>query len=107
MQFTIEGGIKRMLERNAGKTKAGNDFVSQEFVVVVPNGNYMDDVCFRAFGDACGKIAGLKAGDDVRVTFTVRSREWNGRWFTDLNVIDVQALGGDMPGDIADDDIDL
>lgn len=106
MQFTIEGSIRRMLDKNTGKTRTGNDFTSQEFVVIVSNGNYIDDVCLRAFGDACDKLNGLKAGDNVRVTFTIRSREWNGRWFTDLNVIDVQQLGGDMPAGL-DDEIDL
>ena len=91
MTFKITGSVRKTLEKNAGKTRSGGDFVSREVVVTVPNGDYMDDICLRAFGEqAVDKVSDLQTGDEVTVEFNIRSREWNGRWFTDLNIVDVK-----------------
>ena len=47
MTFKITGSVRKTLEKNAGKTRSGGDFVSREMVVTVPNGDYMDDISLR------------------------------------------------------------
>jgi hypothetical protein len=41
-------------------------------------------VCFTTWSDTV--IGKLKAGIVMTVTFDVSSREYNGRWYTDVNV---------------------
>ena len=39
---------------------------------------------FMAWGDRCDDVAVLNLGDTLTVQFDVESREFNGKWYTDL-----------------------
>jgi hypothetical protein len=48
------------------------------------DGNYPKKVCVHAWGDKADAIKSMKEGQNVKVSFNVESREYNGRWFTDV-----------------------
>ena len=84
--FEIEGRIALKLARQGG-TSARGTWSKQEFVLEYPDGNFNAQVCFTAFGDE--KVAELDrfaVGDAVKVSFNLRAREYNGRWYNDLRV---------------------
>lgn len=45
---------------------------------------YPKKVAFMAWGDRCDDVAVLNLGDTLTVQFDVESREFNGKWYTDL-----------------------
>lgn len=73
-------------------TKAISDrFSKREFVVETnDNPRYPQQVMLEATGDAIASLDGLHVGDEVRVDFNVRGREWKSpsgevKYFNTLN----------------------
>ena len=89
----IEGKIKTKLPPRSGSSARGG-WTSQDFVVEYQDGNYPADACITAFGDE--KVRDLdrfQVGDAVKVSFNVRAREFNGRWYNDLRMWRISAPG--------------
>ena len=89
----IEGKIKTKLTPRSGSSARGG-WTSQDFVVEYQDGNYPADACITAFGEE--KVRDLErfqVGDAVKVSFNVRAREFNGRWYNDLRMWRISAPG--------------
>lgn len=89
----IEGKIKTKLTPRSGSSARGG-WTSQDFVVEYQDGNYPADACITAFGEE--KVRDLErfqVGDAVKVSFNVRAREFNGRWYNDLRLWRISAPG--------------
>ncbi len=65
----------------------------QEFVLQQP-GQYPKNLCMEIWGDKIDRY-GLKEGMNVRAKIDLESREYNGRWYTNVKVWD---LNEDMVG---------
>ena len=89
MSLEIKGRIIAVLEEKTGEGKNGK-WQSQD-AVIETDGQYPKKVCFNMFGD---KIIPLSIGQEVNVFFEVESKEFNGRWFTNLRVWKVDVIGG-------------
>lgn len=71
----------------SGTSKAGKAFQKRDFVVETA-GQYPKKVCFQLFGEKVNECPNV--GEEVTVSFDAESREWNGRWFTQLNAWKVE-----------------
>lgn len=89
MSLEIKGRIIAVLEEKTGEGKNGK-WQSQD-AVIETDGQYPKKVCFNMFGD---KIIPLSIGQEVSVSFEVESKEFNGRWFTNLRAWKVDVIGG-------------
>jgi len=78
----IKGRIIQVLPLQQGTSKAGNPWKKQEYVLETQD-NYPRKVKFDFFGDRADQYR-LNVGDDVVVSFDLESREFNGRWYTDV-----------------------
>jgi len=90
----IEGRIKLKLGRQSGQSARGG-WTKQEFVLTYMDGNYPADICITAFGD--DKVAELdkfQVNDQVKVSFNLRGREFNGRWYNDIRLWRIVPAGG-------------
>ena len=95
----ITGNLIHMLPLQTGQGKNGQ-WKKQEFVIETTDA-YPKKVCIAAWGD---KIDTSKfvIGQTLRINFDAESREYNGRWYTDLKAFSVAVSGGatgggDMP----------
>ena len=67
-------------------------FTKREFVVeLADNPKYPQLVLFQLSGDRCSQLDGMRVGDEVRMEFSLRGREWrspNGevKYFNSLDV---------------------
>jgi len=74
-------------------------FTKREFVVEMnDNPKYPQVVLFQATGDRCDQLDGLQPGDEVRIEFSLRGREWTSpkgekRYFNSLDVWKVERKG--------------
>lgn len=78
----ISGKIIQMLPLQQGTSKAGNPWKKQEYVLETLD-QYAKKVKFDFFGDKADQYP-LSVGDEVTVSFDLESREFNGRWYTDV-----------------------
>ena len=83
-ELSIEGKVIAIELVQSGVSSAGKEWSKQEFVIETP-GEYPKKVAFTLFGDKRTIISNLIIGNDVKVFFNLESREYNGRWFHNVN----------------------
>lgn len=81
MSFEVEGKLIKKFDTES-KTQT---FQAREFVIEVADGNYPQMVKFQLTQDRCALVDPYNEGDTVKVFFDLRGREWNGKYFTNLN----------------------
>lgn len=95
----ISGKIIQVLPLQQGTSKAGNAWKKQEYVLETHD-TYPRKVKFDFFGDRVDQFP-LNIGDEVTVSFDLESREFNGRWYTDVRGWKAEKAGAVSPGPIA------
>ncbi len=92
----LVGSLVQIQPETGGTSKAGNPWTKQEFIVEYLDGQYSKKVNFSVFG--ADKVADLKkytTGDQLKVSFNLESREYNGRWYTEARAWRVELAEGD------------
>jgi hypothetical protein len=80
----IDGRISQKFNVISGQSARG-PWKKQDFLVEYPDGNFTSKTLFTAFGDnLVAELDKFAVGDQVRVSFNVRAREYNGRWYNDI-----------------------
>ena len=77
----LTGKITTVLPEKSGTSSRG-PWRKQEYVIEIP-GDYPKQVCFMVWGDKIDQFA-VKDGETLTVHFDLESREYNGRWYTDV-----------------------
>jgi hypothetical protein len=86
----ISGKIVQVLPEQSGNGKNGT-WRKQDFILET-TGQYPKKVCMTVWGDKIDQF-GMKEGDDVTAGIEVESREYNGRWYTDVKAWRVEKGG--------------
>ena len=60
-------------------------FSAREFVIEVADGKFPQMVKFQLTQDKCPLIDDYSEGEEISVDFDLRGREWNDKYFTNLN----------------------
>lgn len=91
----ITGTLVQVNEPITGQGKNGM-WKKQEFIIETP-GQYPKKVIISTWGDKIN-LASLKPGTQVTVGFDLESREYNGRWYTEVKAWKVAAGAGNSAG---------
>jgi hypothetical protein len=81
VSLKIEGRVIELLEEQSGTGRNG-PWRKQDFILET-GGDYPAQVCITQWGENIEKFA-LKPEETVTVHIDLRSREYNGRWYTDV-----------------------
>jgi hypothetical protein len=86
----LSGKIVQILEKQTGEGKNGT-WEKQDYVIET-QGQYPKKVCFNIWG---AKIAqfNIQNGEFVNLGIELESREYNGRWYTDVRAWKVERPG--------------
>jgi hypothetical protein len=84
MALELTGKIFSFLPEQTGAGKNGA-WVRQDFIVETQE-QYPKKVCLSAWGDKVAILKNFSVGDTVKASFNAESREYNGRWYTDLRI---------------------
>ena len=85
----LTGKIIKVLPMQTGTGKNGT-WKKQEYILET-NGQVSRKVCFNIWGDKIDQYK-LTEGNDVKVSFDLESREYNGKWYTDVKAWKVDWL---------------
>jgi hypothetical protein len=85
-ELTMKGAIKLI---NPIKV-ISDKFSVREFVITTPDAKYPQDVIFQTVNDKMDIIAPYGQGQVVTVSFNVRGREYNGKYYNTLDAWKVQ-----------------
>ena len=80
-ESTIKGAIKLI---NPIKV-ISDKFSVREFVVTTPDAKYPQDILFQTVNDKMAVLESLGVGQQVEVSYNVRGREFNGRYYNTLD----------------------
>jgi hypothetical protein len=77
----ITGKVVNLLPLQSGQGKNGV-WKKQEFILETP-GQYPKKVCLSLWGEKVDEIK-LNPGETITASINIESREYNGRWYTDV-----------------------
>ena len=91
MALEVEGKLTQLLERRSGVSASGTNWTSQDFLIEIP-GQYPQTVVFNVYGDRI-QLDQYQIGENVKVSFDLRGREYQGKWYNTLNAWKMERVG--------------
>ena len=75
--------ILEVTDVTSGTSQSGKDWRKATVIVEQAEGNYTETYAVQAFDDKVDVVS-AHVGETVDIKFTIRAREYNGRWYNDL-----------------------
>jgi len=92
----IIGRIIQKLDLQKG-TSAKGEWKKQEFIIET-NDKFPKKVCVSGWAEKVDDLNRFKINDAVKVSVNVESREYNGKWYTDVRFWKIEAAGSESGG---------
>ena len=87
MDLTLNGSVQKVLPEQSGQGRNG-PWRKQEFILET-GGKFPKQVCIVVWGDNIDDFA-VQEGDELTAHIDLQSREYNGRWYTDVKAWKVE-----------------
>ena len=108
MSLSVKGKLVKILNLESGISRSGNSWKKQEFVLETQD-QFPKKVCFTLFNDKVSLLGGFSDGDELEVSFDVESREFNNKWYHNINAWKIEKVGrmaaSEIPPPFSSDDI--
>lgn len=101
MSLEITGKLIQKLPMLSGTSKTGNNWQKMEFVIETMD-QFPKKICANLWGDRIDMVSRLNIGDTIKVSFDLESREFNGKWYTDVKAWKVELATAPVPGPVVD-----
>lgn len=88
--YELTGTVKEIFDEQT----FASGFNKREFVVTTEAEKFPQDIALECLKDKVDLVNKLKKGDKVKVSFDIRGREWQGRYFVNLAAWKVESAGG-------------
>lgn len=87
-----------MSEVQSGVAQSGNPWYRQTIVVDVAgyNGSFRK-IALQASGNVVGDIEQLQIGSKVEISYQVTAREYNGKWYNNVDLYKIESLAEQQP----------
>ena len=99
MAYDLTGKVKLIQDAQT----FGSGFTKREVVVTVEDGKYPQEINIEFLQDKVSLLDALQVGQEVTISFDIRGREYNGRYFNNLVGWKIQAGEAAAPAPAADD----
>ena len=85
-----KGTIAYLSEVQSGVSQSGNAWARQTIVVDIEgyNGTFRK-LALQASGNIVEELKGVTAGTKVEVSYQVTAREWNGKWYNNVDLFKI------------------
>ena len=80
----VKGTVKLKLAAESGVSKSGKEWRKQS-ILIDTGGEFNNEVAVSAFGDKMDSMNKLEIGMEVKILCNVYSREYNGRYFHNID----------------------
>jgi hypothetical protein len=96
----LSAKLIQLLPLQSGTGKNGQ--WKKQDIIVETDGQYPKKICVSVWGEKINEDQ-LKVGNRLKIDFDVESREYNGRWYTDVKAwkIEVEGASGNEEPDLA------
>ena len=93
MAYDLTGKVKLIQEPQT----FASGFTKREIVVTVEDGRYPQDINLEFLQDKVSLLDSVSEGQEIKVFFDIRGREYNGRYFNNLVGWKIEAGEGEAP----------
>ena len=97
----VKGIISHMGEIQQGTSQNGFDWARQIIVLDVAsfNGTF-SKIALTAQNQRVDELADFQIGDRVEVAYSVTAREWDGKWFNNVDLVSINFLEEAAPAPV-------
>lgn len=89
----LTGRLIQVLQEQGGEGKNGK-WAKCDFVIETSNEKYPKKVCLTAWNELIGQVKSIPMETEIKVSFDISSREYNGRWYTDVKAWKIETGNG-------------
>jgi hypothetical protein len=93
--FELTGTVKLIMETQTFPS----GFSKREFVVTTPDDRYPQDIAFGCLKEKAALLDSISVGQTVKVSFDIAGREYNDRYFVNLNAWRIESADAGAPAD--------
>lgn len=92
----LDGKIVAVLDLQKGSSAKG-EWKKQNFVIETIS-DFPKKVCVTVWGDKVAALSSMTIGDMVSLSIDIESREFNGKWYTDVKAFRIEKTSQVMSG---------
>ena len=81
----IIGKLVQKLERETGTSKSGKSWEKMSIVIEQTGATFNKEVVITFFGDKIKSLRDIEEGSEVNVSINLSSREYNGRYYHNID----------------------
>tara|TARA_R100000963_G_scaffold10493_1_gene7592 strand:- start:772 stop:1080 length:309 start_codon:yes stop_codon:yes gene_type:complete len=100
--MNVIGKLIKKLERETGVSKSGKTWEKQDILVEQAGTEFNKEVVITFFGDKMKSLRDVEEGSDVNVSVNLSSREYNGKYFHNIDGWACAKLGKETVGKTED-----
>ncbi|HDP74570.1 MAG TPA: DUF3127 domain-containing protein [Bacteroidales bacterium] len=86
----IQGKLIKKLDLLTGQGKNGT-WIKQEFIIETQE-QFPRKVCISLWGDKVRGLEAIPVGNQLKASINIESREYNGRWYTDVRAWRIESM---------------
>ena len=87
-----KGTISHMSEVRSGKSKNGYDWAKQSILLDIPGYHgSITKLSLQASNEMVEELNNYKVGDKVEIGWSIYAREWEGRWYNNVDIIAIRS----------------
>ena len=101
----ITGKLVRKLERETGVSKSGKTWEKQSILVEQAGTDYNKEVAISFFGDKIKSLRDVEVGSDVSVSINLSSREYNGKYYHNIDGWFIAKFGEETVSPLNEQDV--
>jgi single-strand DNA-binding protein len=87
MIYKLEGKVKLKSEPK----KVSEKFTVMDLIIETKDEKYPQVLKFQASNDKCHELKNYSINEEVEISFDLRGREYNGNYYTTLNVVSIKS----------------
>ncbi len=89
----IAGKLVQVLPVQTGTSQKG-EWRKCSFIIEITDSKFPKKICVLAWKDLVDQVQKLDVGADLNVSIDLESREYNGKWYTDVKAWKIASGGG-------------
>lgn len=92
--YYSKGTISHMSEVTSGTSTSGRDWARMTIMIDIPGyQGSISKLSFQVGTDRISDVQEFKVGDKVEVGWSIYAREWNGKWYNNVDLVNIKSQG--------------
>lgn len=89
-----KGTISHMSEITSGTSNSGREWARMTIMIDIPGyQGSITKISFQVGTDRINDVCEFKVGDKVEIGWTIYAREYKGKWFNNVDLVNIKSQG--------------